>query len=224
MRRLSHSPICHLCSLFPEMVEHMLLLCPWTRAVWFCCPFGYSLDLASISTMDSWLTGFLSSTFVDGDKRDWGVSLFMFCSWEIWKARCKALFKDLRPSPQLVFSQAISCLEEFSQAKDLATCAPLLTVVLLLDCTGPLHRSLLSKSILMALRRPNGVWVVSEWLSGIILALSLVPLRNTVISRLRCSEKPIFLLSFITWKLSSPNVIGIGFVVKLTEPLMLPPS
>ncbi|XP_020417948.1 uncharacterized protein LOC18778621 [Prunus persica] len=108
------------------MVKHMLLLCPWMKAVWFDCPFGYSPDLASISTLDSWLIGFLSSTFVDGDQRDWGVSLFMFCSWEIWKARCKALFKDLRPSPQLVLSQAISCLEEFSRAKDLATCAPLI--------------------------------------------------------------------------------------------------
>lgn len=126
MRRLSHSPIYHLCGLFPEMVEHMLLLCPWTRVVWFCCPFGYSPDLASISTLDSWLTSFLSSTFVDGDKRDWGVSFFMFCSWEIWKARCKALFKDLRPSPQLVLSQTINCLEEFYRAKDLATCAPLI--------------------------------------------------------------------------------------------------
>ncbi|KAH0996800.1 hypothetical protein GBA52_020664 [Prunus armeniaca] len=52
-RKLSLSPICRLCGLFPETVKHMLLLCPWTRAVWFCSPFGYSPDLATISTLDS---------------------------------------------------------------------------------------------------------------------------------------------------------------------------
>ncbi|CAL8988754.1 unnamed protein product [Prunus brigantina] len=31
-RKLSPSPLCRLCGLFPETVEHMLLLCPWTRA------------------------------------------------------------------------------------------------------------------------------------------------------------------------------------------------
>ncbi|PQM36982.1 uncharacterized protein Pyn_06186 [Prunus yedoensis var. nudiflora] len=45
---------------------------------------------------------------------------------EVWRARCKALFNDLRPSLQLVLTQAISCLEEFSRAKDLATVAPLI--------------------------------------------------------------------------------------------------
>ncbi|CAL9016314.1 unnamed protein product, partial [Prunus brigantina] len=100
-RKLSRSPICQICGLFPETVEHMLLLCPWTKAVWFGCPFGYSPDLASITTLDSWLSGFMDSNFADGDQRDWGISIFMFCSWEIWKARCKAIFNDIRPSPPL---------------------------------------------------------------------------------------------------------------------------
>ncbi|ONI00414.1 hypothetical protein PRUPE_6G087800 [Prunus persica] len=100
-RKLARSPTCRLCGLFPETVEHLLLLCSWTRAVWFGCPFGYAPNLASITTLDSWLSSFLRSSFADGDQRDWGISLFMFCSWEIWKARCKAIFNDIRPSPPL---------------------------------------------------------------------------------------------------------------------------
>lgn len=124
-RKLSLSPLCRLCGLFPETVEHLLLLCPWTRAVWFGSPLGYSPDLASISTLDSWLSRLLSGIFTNDDHLNWGISHFMFCSWEIWKARCQAIFRGLMPSPLLVLSQANSLHKEFSQAKDLATAAPL---------------------------------------------------------------------------------------------------
>ncbi|PQQ12961.1 uncharacterized protein Pyn_36625 [Prunus yedoensis var. nudiflora] len=121
---------------------------------------------------------------------NWGISHFMFCSWEIWKERCQALFKDLQPSPHLVLSRANSLLMEYSQAKDLATSAPAYEVVLPPECTGPRHSLLSSKLISMVHRRPSLVWVELEWSYEIIMDLLLAPLYSPVISLLRRNVKP----------------------------------
>ncbi|KAH0996799.1 hypothetical protein GBA52_020663 [Prunus armeniaca] len=65
-----------------------------------------------------------------------------------------------------------------------------LTVVLPLECTGPLLNFSLLKLKLMVHGRPSLAWVVLAWLFGIIMELSWVPLFSPVISLLRWSVKP----------------------------------
>ncbi|ONI21342.1 hypothetical protein PRUPE_2G060500 [Prunus persica] len=214
-RKLARSPTCRLCGLFPETVEHLLLLCSWTRAVWFGCPFGYTPDLASITTLDSWLSGFLRSSFADGDQRDWGISLFMFCSWEIWKARCKAIFNDIRPSPPLA-KTGVGGIG-----------------AVIRDHNG---------SFIGAASQPCNCSSAAECeASAAIMGLSFASsfhVQNVVVETdcselVSCVKKGSasgnwrfypFLAEFRRWKRPSSNVTRIGFFVKLTELLMLPPS
>ncbi|XP_025636413.1 uncharacterized protein [Arachis hypogaea] len=54
-RRCAVKPSCSICQAENETVEHALLLCPWTRAVWF----GSSLQIAptanNVSSFEKWM-------------------------------------------------------------------------------------------------------------------------------------------------------------------------
>lgn len=54
-RYLSLSPICPLCQLALETIEHVLFVCPWTSAVWFGHPLGIKILPASITSFDRWI-------------------------------------------------------------------------------------------------------------------------------------------------------------------------
>ncbi|KAM2968006.1 hypothetical protein FF1_028196 [Malus domestica] len=56
-RRSCASPLCPLCLEFKESVEHSILLCPWTKAVWFATPLNYQIDIQAITNFDQWFVG-----------------------------------------------------------------------------------------------------------------------------------------------------------------------
>ena len=56
----------HVCAIFNkkvETIEHMLLLCEWTRGFWFegCC--GMKIEKIGISSFDKWLLGVIKDFF-----------------------------------------------------------------------------------------------------------------------------------------------------------------
>lgn len=111
-RHMAKSPICQLCEVEAESIEHTLLLCPWVGTVWFGSPLGYKVDKASITTLDRWFQGLTDVT----DTKTI-LSLVSYYLWAIWKARCNYIYKAIIPSPIHVIQQAISQHLEYNQAK-----------------------------------------------------------------------------------------------------------
>lgn len=114
-RHIAKSPICQLCEVEEESIEHTLLLCPWVCTVWFGSPLGYKVDKARITTLDRWLQGLTAVASTKTRKVEL-LSLVSYCLWAIWKARCNYIYKAIIPSPSHVIQQAISQHLEFIQA------------------------------------------------------------------------------------------------------------
>ncbi|XP_050386162.1 uncharacterized protein LOC126802565 [Argentina anserina] len=106
--------MCELCGEHQETVEHCLLLCPWTKAVWFGSTLCYIPDIASICTLDVWLLAMFKK-FSGGDG---GISnlflLVCFHLWEIWKQRCKAVMKKILPDPAATIERIQRSFAEWS--------------------------------------------------------------------------------------------------------------
>ncbi|XP_062015404.1 uncharacterized protein LOC133731966 [Rosa rugosa] len=125
-RHISRSPLCPLCNLENETIEHVLFTCPWTRCVWFAHPLGYRFPLESITSLARWLQ-WLKSYFVDGsgDKSLLHTHV-AFILWHIWKERCVCVFNHTPPTPDLVACKSFDAALEYIQ-RPLPRCVRLVT-------------------------------------------------------------------------------------------------
>ncbi|CAL9003043.1 unnamed protein product, partial [Prunus brigantina] len=54
-KKLCPSPLCPLCLVFPESVEHVIFLCPWARKVWFASNLSFRPNDQAFSSLDRWI-------------------------------------------------------------------------------------------------------------------------------------------------------------------------
>ncbi|KAI4332570.1 hypothetical protein L6164_017467 [Bauhinia variegata] len=54
-RKLIDSPLCPICKEEDETLEHVFLLCPWTRPIWFESEFQWIIDANSLKCFEVWL-------------------------------------------------------------------------------------------------------------------------------------------------------------------------
>lgn len=100
----SHScPICHEKS---EDVEHLLLLCPWTRPIWFGSQLQWTPTSQTISRFDLWLQDMLNLLAANKGSFDQNVALLFTICWSIWKSRNAKLFEDQTPHPDFTLATA----------------------------------------------------------------------------------------------------------------------
>ncbi|XP_025608180.1 uncharacterized protein [Arachis hypogaea] len=100
-RRCAVKPSCSICQAENETVEHALLLCPWTRAVWF----GSSLQIAptanNVSSFEEWMMDTVrkikSGT---GKEHDRILCKLGSVCWCIWKARNQHIYQQIRINPK----------------------------------------------------------------------------------------------------------------------------
>lgn len=55
IQNVSRSGHCQICLSAAETIDHAMLLCPWTRPVWFGSPTQRIIILEGITTIDNWL-------------------------------------------------------------------------------------------------------------------------------------------------------------------------
>lgn len=110
-RKVAPTPLCPLCWEFPESVEHVLFLCPWTIGVWFASSLNY--DILSITTFDEWFIALKSAAGHNSDNQSWVYTTTSFICWEIWKTRCNYNFNRLDPSPEITTVKASRVAWEF---------------------------------------------------------------------------------------------------------------
>lgn len=111
-RNLVRDEVCPICSSVVEDINHTLLGCDWTRAVWFGSPFCLAPQGAPTSSFACWLESFLSLlTSADPDPTQ-NIAYLAFLLWEIWKMRNRSVFEGLAPNPRLCLKNAASLLLE----------------------------------------------------------------------------------------------------------------
>ena len=54
-KRTVNSPVCPVCNLEKETIEHTLLACPWTTPVWYGSQLHLSSSPANVDKVDSWV-------------------------------------------------------------------------------------------------------------------------------------------------------------------------
>ncbi|OMO52011.1 reverse transcriptase [Corchorus capsularis] len=115
-RNCKDSMVCGICHSYDESIEHLLLLCDWTRVVWFgVC--GLHFDLEKITTFDDWFLKICHSLDEKGDiEGNWRMRVAFTC-WYIWKSRCEAVFNKCDINPDLVVMRINRAIQEFEWAE-----------------------------------------------------------------------------------------------------------
>lgn len=84
--------LCLICHNEEETVEHCLLLCEWTKGIWYGV-LNYKVDKLKISTFDRWLLGMADGFNAKGDERRGVLTFVAYICWYIWKCRCKFVYE-----------------------------------------------------------------------------------------------------------------------------------
>ncbi|KAF7837557.1 reverse transcriptase [Senna tora] len=112
-RRIVLSPRCQICNQEEESIEHIFLMCPWTRPVWFGSRFQWNFNNAQVSRMDIWIWQKLKQIRAAGGNWKENQAHFAMLIWKIWKGRNKFYFEQVVINPsltiQLAAEKALEC-------------------------------------------------------------------------------------------------------------------
>ncbi|KAF7821130.1 reverse transcriptase [Senna tora] len=114
-RKCSSSPLCQICGLMPETIEHCLLWCSWAREVWENAPFSLAIDNFVVKRFDLWIADLLRG--VDGSV-DSIMEVVAFICWEVWKYRCDFIFKGCAVDSYACYSRAVKSAFECLEASE----------------------------------------------------------------------------------------------------------
>ncbi|ONH90045.1 hypothetical protein PRUPE_8G032200 [Prunus persica] len=115
--KIIDSPVCPICGVEEETIEHLLFLCPWTNAVRFVVPLNYIVDMRGFSSVDRWLKGVINFQGLSKREVHFLLTNISFICWEIWKTGCNFVFKSSHIDPRLTIDRAIQNRREFLDAK-----------------------------------------------------------------------------------------------------------
>ena len=93
-RGLEARELCYLCDQGQETIDHIIVVCPLSREVWFHVLRALQQNLPAPSqTALAWWHS-LRSMFT-GDRRTGMDSLFALVSWQLWKERNARCFREV---------------------------------------------------------------------------------------------------------------------------------
>ncbi|XP_020969282.1 uncharacterized protein LOC110267813 [Arachis ipaensis] len=120
-RKSALTPKCSICHEQDETIEHVLLLCPWTRAVWF----GSSIQIVptayDVKSFEEWLINTIDKIKkLAGSEQDKVLCKLGCVCWCIWKTRNQHIFQQtkLNPHNTIIHSEQIAA-EYHNTTKDL---------------------------------------------------------------------------------------------------------
>ncbi|KAI4347701.1 hypothetical protein L6164_008487 [Bauhinia variegata] len=115
-KKLSDSPICHICKGEPETLEHVFLLCPWTRPIWFECEFQWIVDMNSLKCIEVWLCQRLQKIKRIYPNFSQVNGLLGCICWCIWKGRNEFIFDGKPVNPMNALKRAETLYKEYSSS------------------------------------------------------------------------------------------------------------
>ena len=92
-RGIRKSGLCPICKARDETVEHVVLQCEWTLAVWFGLGIGYKVDRQQISSFDRWIEKVIKMDRIEREERMRIMTVIPIAYRIIWKERCNKVFR-----------------------------------------------------------------------------------------------------------------------------------
>ncbi|KAL3750242.1 hypothetical protein ACJRO7_011263 [Eucalyptus globulus] len=115
-RRIVPSPICPLCKLEVETLEHTLLLCSWTATVWKAAPLHLRISRFGLTRLEEWICNIKRNPVTSGTFNYIAVVL-----WSIWKERNRSIFNHQIPRSQETIARAEAFVESFTKLNKKST-------------------------------------------------------------------------------------------------------
>ncbi|KAM2673196.1 hypothetical protein EV2_014512 [Malus domestica] len=115
-RLVAPSPMCPICKIHEETIEHLFLLCPWVEVIWFGGMLSHRIIRSSISSWVNWLVNITNITLNSKAEMDRVLSYVAFTCWHIWKSRCNFLFQNGSINPRNVLAAIDTSVSAFSEA------------------------------------------------------------------------------------------------------------
>ncbi|XP_057445029.1 uncharacterized protein LOC130737294 [Lotus japonicus] len=101
-RRVVPGGICPICQTAEETIEHAILLCPWTRAVWFGSKFQWTINPNGLTSFDRWLLKGVNLIKSCSTDLETDLAVLSCIVWNVWKKHCKAIYQSVNPNPWMV--------------------------------------------------------------------------------------------------------------------------
>ena len=104
IRGWPHDPVCRLCHIHPETVQHLLLECSFTAAVRNNI-FGWLGTIGNAPptlgrAIDGWWDAMLAG--LPKERRREASGAFIYCMWGVWKERNRRVFRNTALQADLV--------------------------------------------------------------------------------------------------------------------------
>ncbi|RYR18269.1 hypothetical protein Ahy_B03g062876 [Arachis hypogaea] len=116
-RRITMTPTCSICQKENETIEHALLLCPWTRAVWFESSIQIVPTAYNVRSFREWIMDKIKRIKTEsGSEQEKTLCKLGCVCWCIWKARNHHIFQQTEIIPQKVITQSEYLTAEFHKA------------------------------------------------------------------------------------------------------------
>ena len=114
-RRIASSSVCSICNSDIETVEHALLLCPWTKPVWFGSQLQLAPSVNNVTWIDLWLQQLFETLGKQPDYKEHGLSMLAHTLWMIWKGRNSSAFNQQDPNLPSIFIEPLLWQKSFSK-------------------------------------------------------------------------------------------------------------
>ena len=88
-----------MCKMDDESLEHLFILCPFARAVWFGINLSIRTDAFSQTNIKEWIQGWLNMKELTHLKALWFYEQLVCTLWSIWIEKNRGIFKSHCPSP-----------------------------------------------------------------------------------------------------------------------------
>ncbi|XP_026399116.1 uncharacterized protein LOC113294964 [Papaver somniferum] len=93
------TPTCPLCDQEPETLDHLILDCASSRAIWFAMNINVANIQSSSNAVTSWIISWFSDpSITNQDYWNTWIIMVMITTWEIWKNRCNKVFRNKSPN------------------------------------------------------------------------------------------------------------------------------
>ena len=116
-KRISQIPsICPNCLKEEETLEHLFLLCPLARAIWFGSELSLRVDYIITQKVKDWIGEWLSKPELQKEKAFWFYGQLVCNLWCIWIHRNEVIFNNQSPDPKKVISNQNFLLHWISRA------------------------------------------------------------------------------------------------------------
>lgn len=114
-RKCGLNPLCPICDMESESIEHTLFRCSWTRAVWVGSGKDFWVLDKPINAADKWMEDLLCGDLAKVTSKEVVAEIFQIC-WAIWKARNDCVFNGNAPNPEETIIRSSKANVDYLQA------------------------------------------------------------------------------------------------------------